>query len=391
MQLAKRMSVIKPSATLAINAKALELKAQGVNVTSLAVGEPDFPTPAHVCEAAKKAIDDGFTKYTQVPGIPELRKACAGYFERVYGVEGIKQENIIATNGGKQSLYALFQALLNPGDEVLVPAPYWVSYPEMVVMAEGVSVDVPSSAEKGFKITVADLEAKISPRTRVLLLNSPSNPTGACYSPKEFDALMEWAIGRGLFVISDEIYDQLVYEPDVAVSAIHWWVRYPEQVAICNGLAKSFAMTGWRLGFTLACTDVIKAMSSMQSQVTANVCSIVQKAAVAALTGPFDSVVTMRAAFKRRRDMAVAEIATWSGIKCPTPGGAFYLFIDVSCLLGKEYADDIALCAMLLEKAHVAVVPGSSFGAPGCLRLSYAVADDVLMDALSRMKKAFFG
>lgn len=390
MQLAKRMSVIKPSATLAINAKALELKAQGVNVTSLAVGEPDFPTPAHICEAAKKALDDGFTKYTQVPGIPELRKACAGYFERVYGVTAAKPENIIATNGGKQSLYALFQVLLNPGDEVLVPAPYWVSYPEMVVMAEGIPVAVPSTAESGFKVTIADLNAGLTPKTRVLVLNSPSNPTGACYSPKELDAIMEWAIAKNLFVISDEIYDQLVYEPAVPASAVHWWVRYPEQVAICNGLAKSFAMTGWRLGFTLACPDVIKAMSSMQSQVTANVCSIVQKAAVAALNGPFDSVLTMRAAFKRRRDAAVAEIATWPGVKCPTPDGAFYLFLDVSCLLGKDYADDIALCAMLLDKAHVAVVPGSSFGAPGCLRLSYATADEVLMEALARVKSAFF-
>lgn len=386
MQLARRMSVIKPSATLAVNAKALELKAKGVNVISLAVGEPDFPTPAHVCEAAKKAIDDGFTRYTQVPGIPELRAACAGYFTRVYGVDSVKPENIIVTNGGKQSLYSLFQVLLNPGDEVLVPGPYWVSYPEMVLMAEGVPVDVPSTIKTNFKVSVADLEAKRGPKTRMLILNSPSNPTGACYTQAEFDAIVEWAIGHGLFVLSDEIYDQLVYEPAKPVSAIKWWSKYPEQIAICNGVSKSFAMTGWRMGFAMTHPAIIKGMSEMQSQVCSNVCSIVQKAAVAALTGSFDSVNEMRAAFKRRRDMAVTEIRTWKGVGCPCPDGAFYLFLDVSACLDVACPDDLTLCARLLEEAHVAVVPGSSFGAPGCLRLSYAVADDVLMDALAKMK-----
>lgn len=389
MQLAARMTKIKPSATLAVNAKALELKAKGIAVTSLAVGEPDFPTPAHICEAARKALEDGFTRYTAVSGIPELRRAAAGYFRRVYNVEA-PSEAVIITNGGKQSLYNLFQALLNPGDEVLIPAPYWVSYPDMVLLAEGVPVAVPAAVDKGFKLSVEDLDRRVTPKTRVVILNSPSNPTGACYTRAETEAFLQWAMDRGLFVVSDEIYDQLVYEPAQATSVADWWVRYPEQVAIVNGVAKSFAMTGWRVGYTLAHPSLIKAMSQIQGQSTANVCSIAQKAALAALTGPYDCIAVMREAFRRRRDKAWAEIITWPGAVCPKPDGAFYLFVDLSSCLTPELPDATAVCAMLLEKARAALVPGDAFGMPGCVRLSYALDETDLMQALARIRSALY-
>ena len=243
MQFSERMAHIKPSATLTINAKALELKAQGVNVTSLAIGEPNFPTPAHICDAAKQAIDEGFTRYTAVTGIPPLREAVAGYFKRVYGVE-VAPECTIASNGGKQSLYNLFATLLNDGDEVLVPAPYWVSYPDMVYLNGGVPVAVKAPASQGFKVTAEQLEAALTPKTKMLVFNSPSNPTGACYSVEERDAIVKWALDRGLFIVADEIYDQLVYEPYKPSSLIGWWKQYPDRIAVVNGLAKSFAMTG---------------------------------------------------------------------------------------------------------------------------------------------------
>ena len=248
METARRMSGIKPSATLAMNAKTLELRARGVAVTSLAVGEPDFPTPAHIREAACAAIAEGFTRYTAVAGIPELREAVAGYYRRCYGVTA-DPACVIIENGGKQALYNLFLALLNPGDEVLVPSPYWVSYPDMVRLAEGVPVPVAAPASRGFKVSPADLEAARTSKTRVLVFNSPSNPTGACYSRPESDAIMQWALDHGIFVIADEIYDQLVYPPAQPASVSIWWEKYPERFAIANGLSKSFAMTGWRVAY----------------------------------------------------------------------------------------------------------------------------------------------
>lgn len=390
METARRMSGIKPSATLAMNAKTLELRARGVAVTSLAVGEPDFPTPAHIREAARAAIDEGFTRYTAVAGIPELREAVAGYYRRCYGVTA-EPANVIVQNGGKQALYNLFLALLNPGDEVLVPSPYWVSYPDMIRLAEGVPVPVAAPASRGFKVSPADLEAARTPKTRVLVFNSPSNPTGACYSRAESDAIMAWALEHNLFVIADEIYDQLVYPPAEPVSVSAWWERHPEHFAITNGLSKSFAMTGWRVGHTLAHADLIKALSQLQGQTTANICSIAQKAAAAALSGPYDCVAEMRAAFQRRRDAAHAEIASWPGVVCPRPDGAFYLFADISALFTPALPDAGAVCEFLLEKARVALMPGDAFGAPGCIRLSYAVSDETLMDALGRVRAALFG
>lgn len=390
MEIARRMSGIKPSATLAMNAKTLELRARGVVVTSLAVGEPDFPTPAHVREAACAAVAEGFTRYTAVAGIPELREAVAGYYRHCYDVAA-DPACVIIENGGKQALYNLFLALLNPGDEVLVPSPYWVSYPDMIRLAEGVPVPVAAPAERGFKVSPADLEAARTPKTRVLVFNSPSNPTGACYSRPESDAIMQWALDHEIFVIADEIYDQLVYPPAQPASVSLWWEKYPERFAIANGLSKSFAMTGWRVGHTLAHPDLIKALSQLQGQTTANVCSIAQKAAAAALLGSYDCVAEMRAAFQRRRDMAHAEIASWPGVICPRPDGAFYLFADISALFTPDLPDAGAVCAFLLEKARVAIMPGDAFGAPGCVRLSYAVSDESLMDALGRIRSALFG
>ena len=390
MQFSERMAHIKPSATLTINAKALELKSQGVDVTSLAIGEPNFPTPAHVCDAAKQAIDVGFTRYTAVPGIPPLREAIAGYFKRAYGVD-VAPDCTIASNGGKQSLYNLFAALLNDGDEVLIPSPYWVSYPDMVYLNGGVPVAVKAPASQGFKVTVEQLEAALTPKTKILVFNSPSNPTGACYSVPERDAIVKWALDRGLFIIADEIYDQLVYEPNKPSSIIVWWKQYPDRIAVVNGLAKSFAMTGWRVGYTVAHPDLIKKLSQITGQATGNICSVSQKAAVAALTGPYDCVESMRRAFQKRRDMAWKEIASWPKVVCPKPEGAFYLFADISALYDEKMPDATAACTRLLSEAGVALVPGDAFGAPDCIRFSYAVADDVLMDALARVRKVLIG
>ena len=381
MQISDRLSSIKPSLTLSVNSRALELKAQGISVTSLAVGEPDFPTPKHVCEAAKAAIDDNFCRYTAVPGIPELRKAAGAYFERNYGVP-VPMESIVVGAGGKHCLYNFMQAMLNPGDEVLVPAPYWLSYPDMVMLTGATPVSVLAGPEQGFKVTPAMLEAHTTDKTKLLILNSPSNPTGAVYTEAEFTAIMDWAIARGLFVLSDEIYDQLVFAPAKMTSAIGWFAKYPEQVAVLNGLSKSYAMTGWRVGFLAAHPTLIKKISAMQGHSTSNICSIAQKAGLAALTGSMECVDKMREAFVRRRDFAIKIIEGWPFATCPKPDGAFYLFLDVSKCYGGSVNNSTDLCTLLLDKAHVAVVPGAAFGDDKCIRFSYAVGDDVLKGAL---------
>ncbi len=384
MKLADKFSSVKPSATLAINAKALELKNQGVEIISLAVGEPDFNTPQHICQAAKDAIDAGFTRYTAVPGIADLRKAVSTYYEKEYGAS-FAPETVVISNGGKQPLYNIMQALLNPEDEVLVPAPYWVSYPDMVALAGAKAVAVPTSVHDDFKVSPALLEKYCTAQSRMLILNSPSNPTGVIYSQEELDTLMEWAINKGLFVISDEIYDQLVYDAPKSATAAHWFVRYPEQVALCNGVSKSYAMTGWRVGYSVCCPPLTKAIVNLQGQSTSNVCSIAQKAALAALEGPKDFMKDMREAFVRRRDMGYAEIQKWKKAICPKPGGAFYFFVDIHGYYRPGLADDAAVCTALLEKANVAVVPGSAFGDDRCIRFSYALDDETLMEALRRI------
>lgn len=387
MRIADRIQKLKPSATLSVNAKALELKSKGREIISLSVGEPDFPTPPHVVEAAAKAMASGIVRYTQVPGIPELREAAAGYFSKAYGVSA-GLENIIVSNGGKQSLYNLFQCLLNPGDEVLIPSPYWVSYPDMMELAEGVPVFVPSSPDKNFLVSPEDLEQKITPRTRALILNSPSNPTGCCYSQEQLLALAELAVNKGLFVISDEIYDQLVYDPGKKASLCKFWEEHQDQVCVCNGLAKSHAMTGWRVGYTMTSPELTKAMSKLQSQSTSNVCTVAQWAAVAALTGDQSHIREMGKAFVRRRDLAHEIISKWPGVVCPKPEGAFYLFPDVHQRYTPATPDSAALCTAIMEKAGVALVPGVAFGDDNCIRISYAVDDDVLVKALELIGSA---
>jgi len=389
MRISERLARIKPSATLAVNTKAQELQAQGREIVSLAVGQPDFCTPINVCEAAKAALDEGFTRYTAVPGIPELREAVAGYYGRFYGARATAA-NAIVCNGGKQVLYNLLMALVNPGDEVLVPAPYWVSYPAMIQLADGVSVFVPTTADDGYLVTLEGLEAARTGRTRVLILNSPSNPTGCCYTQVQLEAIAEWARKNDIFIISDEVYDRLVYSPFEPASLAKTWEQYPETLAIVGALSKSLSMTGWRVGYALAHEDLVKAMTKIQGQSTSNINSITQRAAVAALTGPWDIVDEMKQAFVRRRDLAYDIITGW-GAPCPKPDGAFYLFP----VLDKFYTDDVpdsaAMCTKILEEVGVALVPGSAFGDDKCIRFSYAVDDEVLKSALAKVGSVVLG
>ncbi|HML53326.1 MAG TPA: pyridoxal phosphate-dependent aminotransferase [Solidesulfovibrio magneticus] len=384
MRTALRMRLVAPSATLGMAAKAADLRRQGKAILDLSAGEPDFNTPQHIKDAAKKAIDDNFTRYTPVPGIPTLREAVTGYYKKIYGVP-VPKEAVIATNGGKQALYNLFLAVLNPGDEVLVPAPYWVSYPDMIRLAGGEPVAVPSSPENGFLVTVEDLDRAATPATRAMVLNSPSNPTGAHYTAEQLDAIMEWAVSRGIYIVSDEIYDRLVYDPAKPASMAGCFAMYPDNVAVVGGLAKSFAMTGWRMGYCIAHPDVIRAMSTLQSQSTSNICSIVQKAAIAALTGPLDCVEEMRQAFARRRDLCLSIIRTWDKAFCPVPAGAFYLFPSLSAYYNEAVPNSTALSEALLTEAGIATVPGVAFGEDRCVRLSYATSDETLEKALTKM------
>lgn len=390
MKLSERVLQLKPSATLAVSAKAQELKSQGKDILSLSVGEPDFPTPEYICTAAKNAVDAGFTRYTPVPGLPGLRKAVSDDFNRRYRAAS-GPDNIIVSNGGKQCLFNLCQALLNPGDHVLISAPYWVSYPPMVELAGGKPVIIATSPEKNFKLTIPDLDKSLTPKTRILLLNSPSNPTGVCYSREELDAIAQWAVDKDIVVVSDEIYDRLVYGGAPSLSLCAWWNKHPENFVIVNGVAKSYSMTGWRVGYALANVDLIKAMTRLQGQSTSNVCSVAQKAAQAALSTQTGEVEEMCKAFERRRDIAMEIVSAWPDVVCPTPDGAFYIFPDVHAHYCDTYPDSTTLCAYLLDEAGVALVPGVAFGDDRCIRISYAVSDDILVKALKKVEKVIVG
>lgn len=389
MKFAQRLSRVKPSATLAVNAKALELKNKGINVISLAVGEPDFNTPDHINNAAHKAIDEHFTKYTAVPGIPAVRSAICTYFEKCYAINP-KPENVILSNGGKQCLYTLFLCLLDEGDDVLIPTPYWTSYPDMIALVGANPVFAETTVQNGYRLTIEDLEKAVTPKTKLLLINSPSNPSGVTYSQKEINILINWAIEKNIFVIADEVYDQLVYNDEYKSSASKLWEQYPDKIAIVNALSKSFAMTGWRLGFVLGHESLIKEMTKLQGQMTSNVSSIGQKAAISALTSSYDCIIPMKEAFKKRRDYAYNEVSSWKNVNCPKPEGAFYLFPDVSGLFNDKYKNAAELCTYLLEEAKVAVMPGDAFGAPNCIRISYAVSDETLKQALTAIKEALY-
>ena len=390
-QLSERLNRLSPSATLAMSQKSNELKAQGVNVINLSVGEPDFNTPAHIKEAAKEAIENNFSRYSPVPGYPELRNAIVAKLKNENGLDYTAAQ-ISCANGAKQSVCNAIMVLVDKGDEVIVPAPYWVSYPEMVKMADGTPVIIPAGIEQDFKITPAQLEAAITPRTKALILCSPSNPTGSVYSKEELAALAEvLAKYPQVIIIADEIYEHINYVGKHESIAQFENVR--EQVVIVNGVSKAYAMTGWRIGFVAGPEWIVKAINKLQGQYTSGPCSVSQKAAEAAYTGTQDPVEEMRQAFERRRDLIVKLAKEIPGLEVNQPQGAFYLFPKCDSFYGKSAgnrtindADDLAM--YLLEVGHVACVGGTSFGAPECIRMSYATSDENIVEAMRRIKEA---
>ena len=390
-QLSERLNRLSPSATLAMSQKSNELKAQGVNVINLSVGEPDFNTPAHIKEAAKEAIDNNFSRYSPVPGYPELRNAIVAKLKNENGLDYTAAQ-ISCANGAKQSVCNAIMVLVDKGDEVIVPAPYWVSYPEMVKMADGTPVIIPAGIEQDFKITPAQLEAAITPKTKALILCSPSNPTGSVYSKEELAALAEvLAKHPQVIIIADEIYEHINYVGKHESIAQFENVR--EQVVIVNGVSKAYAMTGWRIGFVAGPEWIIKAINKLQGQYTSGPCSVSQKAAEAAYTGTQAPVEEMRQAFERRRDLIVKLAKEIPGLEVNQPQGAFYLFPKCDSFYGKSAgnhvindADDLAM--YLLEVGHVACVGGTSFGAPECIRMSYATSDENIVKAMHRIKEA---
>lgn len=392
MRLAKRIHKIKPSPTLAVDAKAKALKAQGVDVIGFGAGEPDFDTPDHIKQAAVKALRDGFTKYTPAGGTEELKEAVCEKFKKDNGLVYTPAEILISC-GAKHSLYNIFQALLDPGDEVIIPAPYWVSYPDMVYLAGGVPVIIPADERREFKVTPHTLATAITSRTKAFILNSPSNPTGAAYSREELHALAEVLKKTNIVVISDEIYEKIVYDGTVAHSILTVEPELRNRAIIVNGVSKTYAMTGWRIGYAAGPKDVITAMTTVQSQSTSNPTSIAQKAALAALTGPQDFIVTMNAEFDRRRRYMVERLNSIPGMSCSMPAGAFYTFPSIASLCGKQNGGHIitdadAFASYLLETVNVAVVSGSGFGAPLNIRLSYATSFELIEKGLDRIEQA---
>jgi aspartate/methionine/tyrosine aminotransferase len=381
-----RVGAIAESATMAITEKARQLKASGRPVISFGAGEPDFPTPDHIVEAAVAAARDPRNHhYTPNAGLPELREAVAATTRSLSGVE-VSPGRVLITNGAKQAVYLGLAALLDPGDEVLIPAPYWVTYPEAAALSGGTPVFVPTSEAGGFKVTVDHLERAATPRSKVLVFVSPSNPTGAVYDREEVAAIGRWAGERGIWVLTDEIYQQLVYPSGPAPSV----AEVPElgdRLVIVSGVAKSYAMTGWRVGWLIGPPDVFRAANNHQSHLSSNVNNIAQRAALAALSGPTGSITAMRATFDRRRQKMVEMLTDMKGISCPTPAGAFYTFPGVEDHLAR-FGDTIEFASYLLEAANVAVVPGEAFGASGHVRLSYALGDDDLVTGLTRMAEA---
>jgi aspartate aminotransferase len=386
MDISERMKRISPSMTLAIDAKAKKLKEEGVDVLNFGAGEPDFDTPKPICEAAKKAIDEGHHKYTPVAGTQELRKAIARYLSREYGVS-YEPGQIVASCGAKHSLYNVFMALVNPGDEVLIPSPYWVSYPEQVKLAGGSPVFVDCSEEAEFKLTPEALKARITPRTRVLILNSPSNPTGAVVGRKAMEGIARLALEHKLWVVSDEIYAKLAYgEEHVCFPSLSKEVA--AQTILVNGMSKAYAMTGWRLGYAAGPAQVMKAVTDLQGQSTSNPAAIVQKAGVAALDMPDAEIQKMVEVFRKRRDMIVEGLNAIPGVKCLKPSGAFYVFPNMKGLFKPGRSNSMELSAYLLDHAKVALTPGIAFGAEGYMRMSYATGEKTILEGLKRIREA---
>ncbi|CAL9529691.1 pyridoxal phosphate-dependent aminotransferase [Streptomyces albus] len=391
-RLSARISAISESATLAVDAKAKALKAAGRPVIGFGAGEPDFPTPDYIVEAAVTAARDPKNhRYSPAGGLPELKSAIADKTLRDSGYR-IEASQVLVTNGGKQAIYEAFAALLDPGDEVIVPAPYWTTYPESIRLAGGVPVEVTADETTGYRVSVEQLEAARTEKTKVLLFVSPSNPTGAVYPRAQVEEIGRWALEHGLWVLTDEIYEHLVYG-DAEFSSMP--VVVPElrdKCVIVNGVAKTYAMTGWRVGWVIGPQDVIKAATNLQSHATSNVSNVSQMAALAAVSGDLDAVAAMREAFDRRRRTIVRMLNEIDGVVCPEPEGAFYAYPSVKALLGKDIrgkrpATSVELAALILEEVEVAVVPGEAFGTPGYLRLSYALGDEDLVEGVSRIQK----
>jgi aspartate aminotransferase len=395
---ARRVSVrigsIAESATLAVDARAKALKADGRPVIGFGAGEPDFPTPSAIVEAAVAACSDPRNhRYTPAGGLPELKQAIVDKTARDSGLD-LTTAQVLVTNGGKQAVYEAFAALLDPGDEVLLPAPYWTTYPESIRLAGGVPVDVLADETQSYLVTVEQLEAARTERTKVLLFCSPSNPTGAVYPPEQVEAIGRWAVDHGLWVVTDEIYEHLLYDDARAVSMPVAVPELADRCVVVNGVAKTYAMTGWRVGWLAGPKDIVKAATNLQSHATSNVANVSQRAAIAALTGDLTAVAEMRTAFDRRRRAIVELLGDIDGVVCPVPQGAFYAFPSVKGLLGREIAGVVPttsteLATLILDQVEVAVVPGEAFGSPGYLRLSYALGDDDLAEGVLRMQKLF--
>lgn len=381
MKLAARLDHVQPSLTLAITAKAKSMKADGVDVCSFSAGEPDFDTPAHIREAAKAALDNGKTRYGAALGEAGLREAIANKLQRDNNLN-FKAENIAVTNGGKQSLFNLMMALLSPGDEVIIPAPYWVSYPEMVKLGGGTPVIVKTDASSGFRITPEQLRQAITPKTKLLVLNSPSNPTGMVYSPDEIRAIAQVIVEADIWVVSDEIYEKVLYDgaEHLSIGAVS-----PESFArtiISNGFAKAYAMTGWRIGYLAGPVELMKGISTIQSQSTSNVCTFAQYGAIAALEESQDCVAEMLKAFSERRKYMLGRLNAMPGVSCVQPDGAFYMFPNI----GAVGMPSLDFCGELLDKHHVAAIPGIAFGADECIRMSYATDLATIEKGLDRLE-----
>ncbi|MCZ8066633.1 MULTISPECIES: pyridoxal phosphate-dependent aminotransferase [unclassified Microcystis] len=382
MKLASRVNQVTPSLTLAIDSLAKEMKKNGEDVCSFSAGEPDFDTPIHIKAAAKKALDEGKTRYGPAAGEPGLRKAIAEKLLRDNQL-AYNADNIIVTNGGKQSLYNLIMALIEAGDEVIIPAPYWLSYPEMVTLAGGTSVIVNTSLENQYKITPEQLEAAITPKTKLFVLNSPSNPTGIVYTPEEIAALAKIVVEKDILVVSDEIYEKILYDGAIHRSIASFGPEIFQRSIISNGFAKAFSMTGWRVGYIAGPVEIVKAMTKIQGHSTSNVCTFAQYGAIAALESPQDCIEEMVKAFSERRQYILERVRAIPGLNCPTPNGAFYVFIDIS-QTGLKSRD---FCQKLLETQKVAAIPGIAFGADDCIRLSYATDLKTIEKGFDRIDK----
>jgi len=389
-RLSRRVSAITESATLAVDARAKALKAAGEPVIGFGAGEPDFPTPAHVVEAAVEAARDVKNhRYTPAAGLPELKEAIAAKTLRDSKVE-VAASQVLVTNGGKHAVYNTFEALLNPGDEVLLPAPYWTTYPEPIALAGGISVVLPTDVESGFRVTVEQLEAARTDKTKALVFVSPSNPTGAVYPPEEVRAIGEWALKHGIWVITDEIYEHLTFGDNVFTSILAEVPGLADTCVILNGVAKTYAMTGWRVGWMIGPADLIKAATNLQSHSTSNVANVSQRAAIAALEGGLECVEEMREAFARRAILIHGLLNDIPGVTCMVPQGAFYAFPSMEGLFGRNFggvtpSTTSELCEVILDQAKVALVPGEAFDAPGYVRISFAVSDADIIEGIGRI------